>query len=1360
MSRRLFCIVIAFTCFFQPVLSNYTLNIQLLSRKDGLSNSAVNAIAQDAEGYIWIGTWDGLNRYDGSSFENFKPGGLFGIHNNVIRRIFPSGNGCIWMLTNNGISLYNNRLNRFYSFFASDPDIGNYEDDVTLEHADSQGTYAGIYGQGIFIYSEKNQNFIKVSFRKNGNRQASLIKRLFFVSEKLFFINSENSLIQVTGDSLVFICKLPIQNAITTTLGFTYSGSPFLLITQRNSNAILIDIDRKSTSNLEIPNQIISASSVSLDRNFLWLGTEQGIIYRYFLSDKRYEPLILNTSLLIRNKISARIICFREIKPDILWAGTDGNGVIKIKLTVQPVETIPSRLLSYPIVRSILITRNRDMLVGTKGGGIDIFDSTGRFKRNISSKNGLSNNSVLSFHQRYDGSIWVGTDGEGVDILSEDYRRITNFPRDYSKRNPIRFASVYRIFEDDDHNIFIGTSGFGVIMLRFQYPKPDLKYPISFEQVKLDESGSKNLQKQIVYAMDSEKPGIIWIGTRGQGIYRYNTITKRVLIHLSTANYSPWIKNNDVLAVRTGPDHSVWIGTSGGIYAVTPVSDDSCLVKSFTMQEGLSNNSVHSILFDNQNNLWFSTNLGLSCIDHKTHLIKNFNPNDGLINYEYSDGASYYDPVTSFIYFGGTEGIDIMNPSQIKFSNVFPPIAINELFVNNKPVDIPDDGILQSRINLQQKLSLKYNQNAISFFVTPLDYWNKERYKIVYRLEKFNDKWIVNPPNQFISYTNLSPGKYYFRLRVSDENGIWSPVAKSIEITIHSPWWLTGWAIGFYVLFTMVVLLAIMAFLRKKTMTKKERALREMKQKQEEELHQHKIEFFTNVAHEFRTPLTVITAYIQNILNEDNIIDKTKIRRVYKNSLKLQKLVQEIILFRKLEMGKESVTVKATNPTKLLEEIITDVEILAQNKGIQIHVTSDDPEKIIYTDPEKLQRIFSNLISNAIKYNKCNGSIFTSISFPGDQLITTVKDTGNGIGKEAIDKIFEPFGLTSGDKKASMPNVQSTGIGLAVTKGLVKLLGGSISVESDVGSGTSFTVSVPSLDYKETPAEAEIDEHEKDTKDLIVLQDETEPDFNKDSLKNANSKEPVLLIVDDDKEILFLLRDLLGEDYVLRFASDGKNAWEILQQEHIDLVISDIMMPGMDGIELCKNIRKNFDTSHLPLILLTAKAEIEDRIKGLEVGADSYIPKPFHPDHLRIRIEKLLEIRKKIQNRFQESSSLKEPQVPEIHDPFFQKILHYIETNLDDVNLNADNLCDFLAVSKSSLYNKTKVIAGTTPHGLINRERIRKAATLLRSTNLTVSEIIYHTGFNSRPYFYDIFNKTFGCSPTEYREKNSEPPSQ
>ena len=1343
--RKLLIYIILIILFFSGYSQEYReADLHTITRKEGLSNGAVNSIACDNEGFMWFGTWNGLNRYDGSNFVSFMPGAASNsINNHVVRKIYTLEDGEMWLLTNRGISSYNSKTGAFTSYFANESDQTNYENDIDLA-AGKSGIWVSVFGKGLYKYNSTSKMFEPLRYSGSAKERLKDIRLICLVEDNLYMISQKGAITLLSKGQLRKVAEMPNSSIITSLRGYKVDGVSYLTMTHRDVLATLVNANTGEMESLRLENDAISTFGSSDKDGLVWLGTEKGLLWKLNLQTKK----IIHPGFILASRISTRILSIYESKPDLLWIGTDGRGLFNLRLAPFPISKITADQLTYPIVRTILVARNGDVLVGTKGGGIDIFTASNKYKRSITLANGLSNNSVLSLYQRKDGNIWVGTDGSGVDIVSEDYNSVKCFPYDFQTEASVDFGSVYRILEDSEERIFLGTSGHGVILLEFG--NGSYRYPISYEQLVLDQT-VKNKQRQIVYALTEERPGVIWIGTRGLGVYRYNTITKRVMNQVNVLTNKNEVLNDDVLALYKGPRERIWVGTSGGIYSVLPLSDRRVSVSPMPKSVNLANGAINTIQSDTKGNLWITGNQGLMMVDKNLQIARRFNPSDGFINYEYSDGAAFFDEKNDRLYVGGTLGVDIVNVDRLTFSDFFPPIALIQILVrdgNNESIKITGEGLVE---NFTNQLNLSHNQNALNFKITPLVYWSKERYKIGYRLLNYNSAWEEGAADQPILFSNLPPGRFVLQLRVSDENGRWSEIQKEVEIIITPPFWLTSWAIILYIALLILIQWLILKMHRRREARKKEAAMLEFKLKKEEELQSYKIEFFTNIAHEFRTPLTLITSHIHLLLEDERSAPvRSKLHKIYNNTVKLQRLVLEIIQFRKLEKGKEHLVADRYNPVVLINEVIADLELPAQEKGVKILFNDSEAPDEIITDADKFQRIVMNLVSNAIKYNRTDGEVVIRATKMIGGIEVSVSDTGMGIESSLLPKIFEPFGISSERRRGGSPTYRSSGLGLAVTKSLVNLLGAQIEVSSTVGEGTTFICSFTNL--TRTEVSPTLSKSEEAPEYLVEMNDLMESENSVD----GSTKRSHILVVDDDPEILDLMRDLLQGDYDLRFANNGLEAMALLKTEKVDLVISDIMMPEMDGIELFKTIRGDFELSHLPLILLTAKAEIEDRILGIKAGADSYIPKPFHPDHLRARIETLIELRQQIRTRYTAMEDNREL-ITGVQDPFFTSLLTFIDENLDDQSLSAEKLCQYLAISKSALYTKTKTLLDITPHGLINQRRLNKAVKLLQTTTLNVSEIIDQTGFNSRAHFYELFNKVYSCSPTEYRQKgNSE----
>ncbi|HOU34364.1 MAG TPA: response regulator [Bacteroidales bacterium] len=1317
-----------------------------LAKERGLSNGAVNCINMDSEGYLWLGTWNGLNRWDGSQIVSYLPGSSpHSLHNHVVRRIIPLKKGGLWLMTNKGISKYDNQLDEFTAYFDNLPGNLNYETDLSMTLAEDSVLFVSVKGRGLYQYISDEKNF---RLRDDIHDSLEILQSLVSIQSSvngLVLLTNNGKVWRLKGEDLYLIGKFHTNAPLVSTFLFMQGQDEYFLLVQRNAPALMMNLKSGKKWQLRISGDFITHFAPARNITEIWVGTELGNLYRFNLSTRIFREIYKSKDYAGEGLFTSRILEIYEPKGGGLWLGTDGNGAFAILPKCISNEPIPATRLSYPIVRSIL-RDGKLLLVGTKGGGLDVLGLDGNRVRTFSTEKGMSNNSLLSMLRRPDGSIWLGTDGTGIGVLNASKTHIhslfiPDIPPELSS-----YASIYKMIDDGHGNVFAGTSGFGVLQISYDPHHPDKIYGL--RQVELEKTATGELQRQIVYALAQSRPGILWIGVRGKGVIRYNTVTNRVESVYSTHTRPDIIQNDDVISLFVDAKGIVWIGTSGGLFCLDPESGQ-VLREYQNFRYRIVGCIIHSIQADAEDNLLLTTSDGIVVIDREREKVRFFGQEDGLINAEYTDGAGYYDSVNRVYYAGGTRGLDRIRTEDIRLTSSFPSLAINALYVNNQ-LQQPDDKILPFRANLVKNLRLKHNQNTLTFDVVALNSFGNRNHSISYRLLPDNKEWMIQSDKNGLVLSNLEPGDYVLQLRVSDENGQWAPVSKEINIHISPPFWITTWAFVLYFVVLATIQGVILLIFRRRALQKHRLVLQEMEKQKEQELQNYKLEFFTQMAHEFRTPLTVINAQTHQLLDELREGKfREKLLRIYRSNLKLQRLITEIIQFRKLEKGKEQLSISKVDPIEITKEVVSDIESLAMQRGIKFKIHRGENVSSFYTDREKLQSILTNVISNATKYNREEGEVNIYIDRAGEGMKFIVEDEGDGFDPARISQVFEPFALNNPTTMKNYPAFYSSGLGLAVTRSMIDLLGGSISAENKTGGGARIIFYIPSKENifngessVEVAVTQDLDENENRMQEQVSI------------AANTPSQKPLILIVEDEIEVMDVIVDVIKDDYRIITAQNGRVALEMIHRFLPDLIVSDVMMPEMDGIELCKVVRQDFDISHLPIILLTARTDIEDRISGLEAGADSYIPKPFHPKHLKVRIEKLLEMRRKLrENAGGSCNSL--AAFGQIPDPFLHKIITLIDENLDDQHLTAEFIADRMAISKSSLYAKCKSLVGLSPHELVNRRRLEKAALLLVTTHLNVSEIIDQVGFNSRTYFYDLFNRCYGCAPTEYRNQQS-----
>lgn len=1352
-----------------PVSDTLTpLPYQHIGKKDGLSNSAITSIYMDQYDYAWFGSWDGLNRYDGSTIKVYKPEafGTGTISNNIVRSLLEDKAGNLWIVTHKGINKYNRDTDSFKSYLSDLTHIPVLENNMRACLGPDSSLWVSVIGQGINRYDQATDSFVSVNMREIPTDWLKEVSSIGSANGLMYLLGNDARLICLLNDKTVFSKQLIPAAQLRMHYFFMLNKKYYLALSFDNGDLMLYslsDIDR-TPQLLKLSDFPISSLSVNRDNSALWIGTDLGDIFKLMLNGDTFIASNQASSFPLLSKAQRKILTITETKQDILWVGTDGDGIFKFLTLPKPFYSLPSGStdkggLSNSIVRSVYEDADGTLYTGTRGGGLNIIRAN-QPTRVLNTSKGLSNNAVLSLNKDQSGNLWIGVDGEGIDMLEAKSGRIFHFPRDFENQPDLKFNFVYAICIDVYGSLWLGTSGYGVINMKVSKGKSG-KYRLDyFRQISHSNDESSSINSNVVYSIVEETPNILWFGTRGSGVYRYNSLSGKIEEHFFTGSEKQRLSNDDVLSLFISDTEELWVGTSGGVNKIS-LQVKPYAISYYTQREGLPNNTIHAILQDAHAMLWLSTNNGLVMLDTKKDVFKNFDTNDGLQNNEFTDGASFRSRYSEKLFFGGINGLDIIFPTKLDTVSNFPRLTISEFQVHNVIITPRDSShILKKHIDLAKEISLNYDQNFISFHFTTLNYWNKQRTEYAYFLEHFDKDWNYIGQQSVVNLTNIPPGKYTLHINYTNENGTWNSAPKKIAIVVHPPFWKTSWAYLIYALLLIGLQFGIVLIIRQRAHTKRAAAINKFKIQQMKELNDYKLQFFTNIAHEFRTPLTLIFGPVTALIKKaSNAWDRYQLKTIYGNSLRLQKLIEELIQFRKIESGKEKPHVSQVELVGFTQDIVETFVQHAVDHDVNLEFLPEPESLQAWIDPKKLEKILINLISNAIKYNVKGGHVEIILKENNNQAIFLIKDTGVGIADSDRNKIFESFYQNTAQQQEH-PFAMSTGIGLSLTKSLVELHQGEIKLESTPGKGSAFTITLP---IAREAYELHADEKSY-TLPVTNLEEKVQQEFG----YMNRAPEPVhvthealpdpdrysLLIVDDHDQILVLLQSILIDKYKIFTARNGNEALALLEDEKIDLVISDILMPGMDGLSLCRKIKDNIQTSHVPVILLTAKAEIEDRIEGLQMGADSYIPKPFHPDHLFIRIEKLIKNREQIRKRFENFAEVELGEmstgISEKDDEFLVRITQCIEQHLSESEFSADTIADEVGMSKASLYKKVKATVGLTPHGLIKQYRLRKAADLLKNSNMSVSEVIYETGFNSRSYFYKSFNEMFHCHPKDF----------
>lgn len=1346
-----------------------------LSNEDGLSNSAITCIYQDSEGLIWFGSWDGLNRYDGINIRVFKPDYFDegSLSNNVIRNLLEDKHKNLWVVTDEGINRFLSNTMTFASYFSDNEMMRVEEQNLKACIGPDSILYVSQIRFGLSYYDEITDDFKSLTLPDLSDANNKKIIGLSGGNRSTLFLLSQEGKIFAYTKNVWFEKLFEEDLNIDHDLNFEKhwfirsKRNTYLVIAINGGGLEVLNLETRKKVRIREHDDLFNVTTVNrvLNSDQFWVGTDGGSVYKLSLkTTPELLPMDVNMPDLSSEKV--KIWTISQTSDDLLWIGTDGNGVYRYITKGKPFFNIKKGdselgLLGHNIVRSVFKDQEGNLWVGTRGDGLNMLPHGDRPRVSYNVNNGLSNNAVLSLNMDAQNNLWIGVDGEGVDMLERSTGKFFHFPEDFVNGGNQEFGYIYSICIDAYGSIWFGTSGFGVVNMDVSRNSSGRYVLDKFRQFRYDPSGD-GLCSDIVYSIVEERPNVLWLGTRGGGLHRLNTLNNSFEVFGVAEDHKTGLINDDVLSLCVCDKQKLWVGTSGGL-SVLNLSYKPYQFQHYSERNGMPNNTVHGIMHDATGDVWISTNSGLARLNTSEGDFINFNKTDGLQNLEYTDGAVFRDTVTHFLYFGGTEGLDWFDPLKIEASDNFPPIFLNEFHLKNILV-MPGESnsILSTSLNATDQIELRYNQNFFSFYFTTLNYYNSEKCQFAYYLEGFDNAWNYVGHQRLASFTNVPPGEYTLKVRATNEDLIYGNQIREVSILIHPPFWNTIVAFLFYLLILGLSIALILRLLKRRSIKRREVEMEKMERVKAEEINRYKLQFFTNIAHEFRTPLTLIIA--PAAILEEQLDGKKRLgqyaRSIFQNANRLQRLISELIEFRKVETKNMKLSVGRYELVQYISKLTKAFEVYAKLNNLSLRFLPSNQDIEAWIDLEKFEKILFNLVSNAFKFTPAGGKVEIELVEKDEHILLLVRDTGIGIPTEFPDKIFDRFYQHKSNFQRDDKSQESSGVGLSLTKSLVELHKGTITARNLPGGGSEFRVLIPNR--REDFEQELVDDLQKPSNEKIRMKVEEEFQVvqmfstNEEIIKPEDDKrEYSLLVIDDSYEVCNLVESLLIDKYVIYKAYDGKTALETLNRESIDLVISDVIMPGMDGLELTSLIKTDINTSHIPVILLTARASMEHRIEGLEVGADSYIPKPFNPRHLMVRIEKLIASSERFRNSFREydtpqpRSELLEGLTP-VDQTLLTGLIDFIEENIQDNNLSADQLSSHIAMSKTQLYRKIKALTGLTPHGLINYLRLKKAAMELKHSEKTVSEVFYETGFNNRSYFYRSFKKAFGVPPGDY----------
>lgn len=1297
-------------------------SIERLSNENGLSNLSVNCFCEDSRHRLWIGTWDGLNVYDGRKFQIYRHKRNFSgsIGNNIIRQIIEQDSLTMWIVTNDCVSRRDERTGQFSNFYPGrDNNAESGPVSYILGKTSGNDILVCAKQHGFFLYRQgvRESRFIPVV-----GGDPRVLSMLIDDTDRIYMLTESREIrcyrfVYLEGRELpMLVEESPVKTQCKVS---DISLTDNMLVI--NCGSFVEALDLRTGERYGIETGLPNVGRIASRGGFLYLTD------RNYSKLVRYDLRARHSDVINSFPAKTAVFSLYAGSQDILWIGTDGRGILKLFKYASPFRTIHT---AYP-VRCFSKSEDGTILVGTKGEGIKLFDKREcKVLGEITTTQGLISNSVYSMRKNSRGDVFIGTEGKGINYLlrGEKFLRKLHFLTD-----SIMVKSVYSLnFSQGDSVLWAGTSGGGLIRMNLQYLRGDGYIVHDVRQYKASGVYSA-LGSNVIYSIvRSDDQDLLWLGTRGGGVVKFDSGKEQFE---SIPHYSDLSKeiNMDVLSMVRSTDGGLWVGTSYGLNRLM-TEEGQIRYTSFPGEDDLEDSAVHGIVEDMAGNLWISTGNGITCIDGHSGRSVQYTSLNGLQNNEFSDGA-YFRDNDKDIFFGGVAGFSYFNPDEMSLRDYSPQIRLAGLRINNAELNVYD------RIK-QNVLCLDYDEAHVSLSFCVGDFINNENCIFEYRISSISDEWISNGSNSSISLTRLPPGRYRLDVRYTNGDRVWCKSMFSLNIRMRHPWWFSGWAVIIYLMLAIFVAYVVYSIIRNRIRMSRQLLLEHVEKAQQKKMHESQLNFFENIAHEFFTPLTLIYGPAQQLLERGELDNYAKkyVLLIKNNAERMQQLLNELMAFRKADKGYTVLHAETLNLNSMLNSIIDNFMLLAGENHIQLSVRIGEMGSF-NTDRNVLEKIFFNLISNAFKYTPANGYIKIYLERQADDTVQfRVRNSGKGLTEEQCAEAFNRFRIF---EHTNQKHAISTGIGLNLAKELSELLGGKISVESQLNEYVEFNVVLPQLPMPEKQSEE--DPRKDVTFNLPVSQD--------------RHRKFTVLVVEDDYNIRDLLLDILSSKYTVLTANDGLEALRILQQNLPDLVLCDIVMPELDGLGLIDKIRSDERTAHLPIVSVSAKLSMEDRIEAVEHGADAYITKPFNPRHVLATIGQLLNKRTIMKEYFNSARSdvtVREGVTLHHEDErLLNDIVGFIEKNIDDDALNPTSISDFIGMGKTSLYEKLKELTGKTPGEYIRMVRLDHASKLLKTTQLTVQEVMYKSGFSSKSYFYKEFAARFGSSPKEYRKANS-----
>jgi ligand-binding sensor domain-containing protein/signal transduction histidine kinase/DNA-binding NarL/FixJ family response regulator len=1333
------------------------------TRKDGLSYYTVNSILQDDKGFMWFATGDGLNRFDGQNFEVFKHEGdnKLSLPGNYVQQIFKDAAGTFWVTSRKGLYQFNTKSQQFNQF--------------PLQGHISTGDVSHI--------SENRKHNLWISTSSNGffylNRASGKITR--FTKENLKGLGS-NSVLKIyedaygllwvgTKDSGVFVFRIhseAVLEALVLHTGLSNSSRVNAIYQDHAQNiwmatsAGLWLYERKGAKVYQLQGSNYGLRSnrflslIEDSKKQLYVGLQDGGLYKIdlskFNSDRPQNVVFDQLKSADGYNLTPRSVLSLFLdKEENLWAGTYGDGILMVSRTADKFRALHRKLKNSDGENYLryygMCTDEEGMLwLGTDGDGIYKTTPEGNILKHYSAdgKSGsLTDNAILYAYRDSKNNLWFGTYSKGLFLYNRKSDSFTNFQHQPGVPGSLGGNDVRVIHEDSQHQIWIGTNGGGLNL-----------YQPESRSFKVYNNSNSKISANDIRSLAHDEKGNIWVGTYGAGLNYFNVREQQFHPFQQTARFGADFSADIVFSLYYDHQNRLWIGTENNGLLV--YQGQGKTTQRFNEKNGLANNSVYAIQEESPGKVWLSTNDGISKVELAAAKVYNYGTKDGLQGGQFNPGSVTSVNNAEMICFGGTEGWNIFYPKMIRQSRREPITRITGLQLYGKAEHDAGD---TRNITDSTSIVLDAAEQVFSIQYVALNYAYPKAAEFAYQMEGLDKDWNYVKNQKSATYRYLQPGSYTFKVRATNQDGVWQQHYAKLHIEILPPWYKTWWAYLGYMLLTAAVIYLLIRYKLNQDNLRYKIRIAGIEAQKEKELHENKLSFFTNISHEFRSPLTLIINPVREILDERNSEkDLSSLHIVFRNARRLLSLVDQLLLFSKADTKDDKLKLMPLNLHQLCEEVFLCFTYQAAKKRISYQFDSGSAEIEIIGDREKIEIALFNLISNALRHTPDGGAVSLSLAETAEHVQIKVADTGSGIAADIGEKIFDRFYKVQQNKNYAKGGF---GIGLYLVKSFMDSHYGKVSYKSMPDQGTVFELSL------RKGREHFKGEHifEASTEPSLLLEELAEGVPEPSALPEPlpvrsitdeiSSEQQTILVIDDNQQIRNYIRQIFSPKFQLLEAEDGEEGLKLVRMYLPDIVISDVVMPTLNGVELCRLIKEDPSLNHIPVVLLTASTASDVKLKGISYGADDYIGKPFDKDLLIARIEGLLKSRNDLQKYFFNEVTLKSGnlKISAEYKEFLDRCMEIVEHHMADPNFGIQTLAEEIGMSRSNLYIRIKSVSGQSANGFIRFIRLRKAAELFASTDLTVQETSFIVGIKDARYFREQFYKLFQMNPSDYIRK-------